>query len=359
MNPMKIVVIEALGLHLGYLGCYGNDWVATPSLDRLALEGVVFDWHFADQPELRAATPWTRRSVGTGHYVRPGDNAPTPGFAIAPRVVSIDSLESFADRALAAVATNDAWIWIDGPSLLPPWMLEVELLEAYFDEDDAEEGLRPWHNPPLDVMALDDAQILRLQNTYASVVTFFDAQLGKLLDHVRDKEDLLICVTARSGLPLGEHGMIGTPRPALHDELVHVPLVMRLPRKEKAGLRIAALTQPIDLLPTLLAALNQSIPSMHGRSLLPLIREEAETARPFALSMMRVGEHESWLMRTPDHALHMANPTAAGETPKSQLFMKPEDRWEVNDLHQQQIESAEEMEAVLRRFVQSLSEPDA
>jgi len=356
---MKIIVIEALGLHLGYLGCYGNDWVATPNLDRLALEGVVFDWHFADQPELQARTPWNERSVGTGIYVVPGQNAPRPNTSARPNVVQIDSLADFADRAMTALYPNGEWLWIEGPSLLPPWTLDDELLEAYFDEDDVEEGLRPWRNPPLDVVAPDDAQILRLQNTYAGVVTFFDAQLGKLLDHVRDNEDLLICVTARSGLPLGEHGMIGAPRPALHDELVHVPLVMRLPRKEKAGLRIAALTQPIDLLPTFLETLSQSIPPMHGNSLWPLIREEVEAARPFALSMMRIGEHESWLMRTPDHALHVANATAADETPKFQLFMKPEDRWEVNDLHQQQIESAEEMEAELRRFVQSLSEPEA
>src|SRR5271169_1712972 len=58
MDFMKIVVIEALGLHLGYLGCYGNDWVATPNIDRLASESVVFDRHCfdVDQPEPLA---WT------------------------------------------------------------------------------------------------------------------------------------------------------------------------------------------------------------------------------------------------------------------------------------------------------------
>ena len=75
MDFMKIIVIEVTGLHLGYLGCYGNDWVATPNLDRLAVEGIVFDWHFADQPELQPRTPWQDRSVGTGCYARPGDAA--------------------------------------------------------------------------------------------------------------------------------------------------------------------------------------------------------------------------------------------------------------------------------------------
>ena len=239
MHFMKIIVIEAVGLHLGYLGCYGNDWVATPNLDRLAVEGIVFDWHIADQPELQPRPPWQDRSVASGCYALPG----TPMVAappIAPRVVRCEALDQFAAAAQAACGADDAFVWIEGPSLLPPWHLEDELLEAYFDEDDVEEGLVPWTDPPLELVKLNEADVLQLQNTYAAAVTFFDAQLGKLLDHLRATKNLdetLLCVTARSGLPLGEHGMIGTPRPWLHDELVHVPLLLRLPALVEDSLR--------------------------------------------------------------------------------------------------------------------------
>ena len=174
---MKIIVIEACGLHLGYVGCYGNDWVATPNLDRLAVEGIVFDWHIADQPELQPVTPWQDRSVGTGCYALPGQT-PLRSSRMAPRVVRCSTIGQFAEDALKAVAANDAWLWIEGPSLLPPWHLEEELLEAYFDEDDVEEGLVPWTDPPLDLVKLNEADVLQLQNTYAAAVTFFDAQLG-------------------------------------------------------------------------------------------------------------------------------------------------------------------------------------
>src|SRR5438094_626669 len=50
IDDMKILVLEARGLHLGFLGCYGNNWIATPNLDRVAAEGVVFDRHFHDCP---------------------------------------------------------------------------------------------------------------------------------------------------------------------------------------------------------------------------------------------------------------------------------------------------------------------
>src|SRR6202521_3892592 len=72
INSMRILVIEASALHLGYLGCYGNDWVATPNIDRLASESVVFDRHFYDveQPKPLA---WT------GHRPMPlSDQPPFP-----------------------------------------------------------------------------------------------------------------------------------------------------------------------------------------------------------------------------------------------------------------------------------------
>ena len=45
---MRILVFIARGLQAAYVGCYGNSWIVTPTLDRLAAEGVVFDQHYAD-----------------------------------------------------------------------------------------------------------------------------------------------------------------------------------------------------------------------------------------------------------------------------------------------------------------------
>src|SRR5258707_15625555 len=64
---MKAIVLVAKGLHLGYVGCYGNDWVQTPNLDQLAAEGIVFDQHFADQPDAVGA----QRAWQTGCYRLP------------------------------------------------------------------------------------------------------------------------------------------------------------------------------------------------------------------------------------------------------------------------------------------------
>src|SRR3954468_196418 len=72
---MNVIVIACNALHLGFLGPYGNGWIETPHLDRLAAEGVVFDHHF---PENLMTLP-TRRSWWTGRYGFPDpDQGLTP-----------------------------------------------------------------------------------------------------------------------------------------------------------------------------------------------------------------------------------------------------------------------------------------
>src|SRR5438477_2284851 len=74
---MKVVVVNARGLHLGYVSACGNEWIETPTIDRLAAEGVVFDNHVADQPDPAGA----RRAWRTGRYDFPlpdGEPAAAP-----------------------------------------------------------------------------------------------------------------------------------------------------------------------------------------------------------------------------------------------------------------------------------------
>ena len=44
----NVIVICANGLQTAYLGTYGNPWIHTPNIDRIAAQGTVFDWHFPD-----------------------------------------------------------------------------------------------------------------------------------------------------------------------------------------------------------------------------------------------------------------------------------------------------------------------
>jgi arylsulfatase A-like enzyme len=59
----RAVVISFDHWHLGFVGCYGNDWIETPHLDRLASQAVTFDRHFSDNIDESAANHawWTGR----------------------------------------------------------------------------------------------------------------------------------------------------------------------------------------------------------------------------------------------------------------------------------------------------------
>jgi arylsulfatase A-like enzyme len=290
---MKILVLDVPALHLGYLGCYGNDWVATPNIDRLASEGVVFDRHFYDV-EQPAPLAWT------GHHPFPLPDAralppvPTLGEILTAHAVEHVYLEADANITVAALhdtvsralaSRRNTLTWARFPALAPPWNLPNDLLDPYCDE-----GESPWTDPPLGFLENAD-DVLRLQNTYAAVVTYVDAHVGALLDALREhRDDMLVCLTAPFGLPLGEHGSVGLTRPWPYEEFVHLPLILRLPGAAAAGLRVAALTQPVDLFPTLLAFLKIQAPPSHGHDLGPLIRGEAAQVRIHACSGMRTDE---------------------------------------------------------------------
>src|SRR5262245_15786130 len=65
---MGAIVFVLRGCPAGWLGAYGNEWVATPNLDRLAAESVVLDRHISDRPDPNAATAaWLggRRPAGS------------------------------------------------------------------------------------------------------------------------------------------------------------------------------------------------------------------------------------------------------------------------------------------------------
>jgi len=336
---MKAIVIQASGMHLGFLGCYGNDWIATPNLDRLAAEGIVFDQHFAN--------------------TLPGGVTP-PEWPNLVRIQAAE-LETFAHdcaEPLRALARRDGILWIDGPDFSPPWKLSSEILSSYLDD---EENIEPWPDPPMGE-APEEFDVVRLQDTYAAAVTWFDAQLGVLMEEAKRLgifDDTWWCITAANGLPLGEHGRIGIDRPWLHEEAIHLPMIWRLPTTAEACTRISVLTQCCDLLPSIAERFALTVPSGDCKSLWPLIRGEADTVREYAVASARMGDREEWMLRTATAALFLPIAGPDDEPRKPQLFSKPDDRWEVNDVASQQPDVTETLEKMLREAIEELNRRDA
>lgn len=400
IHRMKVLLVNVHGLPVGYIGAYGNDWIETPVLDSLAAEGIVFDAHIADRPDPSGACPAWR----TGCYDLPDEaltvQAPSKWFpdvldqfraANVPTMLVHDGRRTPSgqflagwDRGLASdageeedplsstvEASLEALEWlekstqgllcVDIGTLLPPWRAPAEFAEHYFGDasDDAEEEPAAPPGPLTRPLAsfLDSSDMAgwqRLQRSYAGLVTYVDTGLGALWDAVRERgveDEICLIITADHGFPLGEHKLVGFDRPWLHEERVHVPLLIRLPGALEATRRVLALTQPVDLAPTLLDLFGLPPVAMHGRSLMPLWQGRADPVRPYAISGLRVGERTEWALRTPDWVFLLPVLQEVEDQPRPrQLYVKPADRWELNNLVQHHAALADQLELVLREF---------
>ncbi|HSQ55787.1 MAG TPA: sulfatase-like hydrolase/transferase, partial [Gemmata sp.] len=416
-NPlaMKALVVVLRGCPAGWLGAYGNEWVATPNLDRLAAESVVFDSHISDHPEAAAAdAAWlggepahpvlsTLKDADVHTLLIRANHAETDGpdwfyagwsevFDARPLEGGDSPLEPLL-RDLPAILTGIATfpnvlIWIEIDRLLPPWDVRQAVFQAYLEDvegDDLddfeprekkphedgedeegesgepdheespvasqppEEPVTPWYDPPTGPFdSFDDDAWEWLQTTFAAVVTSLDAELGVMFDELRsrgfDKSSAWL-VTSDYGYPLGEHVQVGLHRPWLHEELVHLPLIVRLPDAAEACRRVSGFTQPPDIAATLLDLFG--IATTEGHSLLPMARGDADSPRQYAISTLELHGAAESSIRTQEWAYLLPVRVPEGETRNPMLFHRPDDRWESNDLLARNIDRADELEKAL------------
>ena len=183
----------------------------------------------------------------------------------------------------------------------------------------------------------------------------------EFLDGLSDRGETLLTVTSSRGFPLGEHGRVGPCDEALFSELVHVPWMLRFPDAAHAAVRSQALVEPADLWATLLEwcckdcgkgdspifadAKIGAVPlSPTGGSVLPLIRQEAVLPRD---RLCIVGDNGQRAIRTPAWYLR------ACEEPE--LFAKPDDRWDINNVSSRCGEVVECLQDALVQYELALS----
>lgn len=410
---MRVIVFALNGCPAGWLGAYGNDWVGSPNLDRFAAEGVVFDRHISHDPSARTLPFGARLNehiktilVRANH---PDTDAPPSYYAgwgevfdarpqpddDSPLAELFRSFPALLDR-LADVP--NFLLRVETDRLVPPWDVQQDVFEAYLDagdedeeptdenepeatEDELDEGedeiegeefveevdeddpeetviaaepVPPFADPPTGPFDRSDLDAWDyLHRTFAAVITKLDAELGTLFEELRARgldQSAAWVVTSDFGLPLGEHGQVGLHRPWLHEELVHLPLILRFPGAEQAGRRVTRFTQPPDVVPTICTLLGANPPAAAGGfDLVPLAHGETPSSRAFAVTRMELGDAAEIAIRTDEWALLVPTRVPDGDPPREpRLYAKPDDRWEVNDLRARNIERADELEAQLR-----------
>lgn len=119
--------------------------------------------------------------------------------------------------------------------------------------------------------------------TYDAAIAYTDAHLDDLL-RTLDELDLrartLVVVTSDHGEEFYEHGVFGHGT-SLYDPALHVPLVFNCPGLVPAGKRVDTQISLIDLLPTIFELLHQPpLPQAQGRSAASLVTGQEAAERP-------------------------------------------------------------------------------
>ncbi len=133
---------------------------------------------------------------------------------------------------------------------------------------------------------------------YYACVSYMDAQLGKILDALREEgleDNTIVIFTSDHGYHLGEHRF--WMKVGLHDESVRVPLIIKVPGK-KPGV-CHTLTEMLDIYPTV-AELAGLKPSEHlqGKSVVETLDNPDHSVRDAAFSMHYTNAGFSYLYRT-------------------------------------------------------------
>ncbi|MBU2997402.1 sulfatase [Cellulophaga baltica] len=116
--------------------------------------------------------------------------------------------------------------------------------------------------------------IKTLKHGYYASVSYIDALLGDLIQHMKDigiYENTIIIVWGDHGWKLGEHNSWG--KMTNYNIDLKVPMIVRYPNQENRGGKTYAITELVDMFPSLCEIAGIKVPDyMQGTSFVPLIK---------------------------------------------------------------------------------------
>jgi len=294
LSDLNLLLVTLDTTRADRIHAYGFDGVETPSVDRLAREGVLFEQAVSPAPlTLPAHSSMFTGKFPPAHGVR--DNG---GFFLDERETTL------AERLQASGFTTGGFV---GDYVLDHKWGIAQGFQTYFDDFDLSKyqslSLGSVDRPGNEVADKALAWLDRVGSKrffgwvhfydahspydppepfksryaghpYVGEIAFVDSQVGRLLDYL-DAHHLanhtIVVVMGDHGESLGEHGE-ATHGFFVYQATMHVPLVMRAPFETMTGRRVADTVRSVDLLPTLLDLLGVSTRErFEGTSLVPLM----------------------------------------------------------------------------------------
>jgi arylsulfatase A-like enzyme/Tfp pilus assembly protein PilF len=383
--PLNLVLVTFDTARADRLGTYGHANARTPTLDGLGSRGVVFE-------QCRSAAPITMPShstIMTGLYP-PAHGVRDNGlFALPPSRTTL--AEILQARGYATAAATGSFVLDHRFGLNQGFETyedsvkkeyenfwgerTVEKNALFFDERPAEHvnaAILPWlrknrdkpfflwvhywdphqpHIPPApfkEVFATD---------LYQGEIAYADAALGQLLRELEPggvAERTVVVMTADHGEGLEEHNE-ATHSLLCYDGTLHVPLIMAGPGVA-AGKRVTDRVGTVDIVPTVLELLGVPAPAdLQGRPLAGLWKRSgggqgrhgyySETLSPRVSHGL--GELRAWF-EGPFKYIH---------GPRSELYDLARDPGELNNIIDEDPQTASRLRGILERFLLATARP--
>lgn len=363
-GPVPVILISIDTLRMDHLGCYGYGPPTSPRLDAgLCRDSVVFEQAISHAPstllshasmltgliparhggsielkrglapEVRTlAEALTDAGYRTASFNNGGQISATwgidQGFEVY-RSVSADRFAVVVDRALDWIDATLAEAGNDGDSSqtqadrlflflhtyethhpYTPSPADLERVGAEFydgplGQDVGYRELRRINNGAVEATLEDKRFIV---SAYDAEIRSVDRSLGELMSALAERDlydRALILFVSDHGEEFGEHGWMGWHSHTLYDELLRVPLIVKLPGARSGGQRVTRQVRLADLTPTVLDLIGSPVPpGLDGTSLLPLIDGEPDGRRPVISqrdgrpsSSIRTSEWKLWDQR--------------------------------------------------------------
>ena len=319
-NDCNIVLITIDTLRADHLSCYGYERTTSPNIDAIAEKGMLFK-------NAIAPSSWTAPSMASLFTsVYPVNHGVLHGIGYQEgRTINIQEVFSDKLRTLPellqeqgystfGVASNlhlsekfgfargfdyfQCLPWVSAEKVnrtIGFWQDEIKNAEKfflwvhYFDPHHFYHARSPWIEDYTSQQLTDTLEFsgkswktlislipMLQQNTqalahlialYDSEINFVDRAIGNIFRTLSLDNNTLIIITSDHGEEFLDHGGLGHGS-SLYQELIHIPLIVKLPYREKKE-TIDSTVNLVDIMPSVLYALNcDNPPQTLGKSFL-------------------------------------------------------------------------------------------
>ena len=412
-NPRVALFLSIDGLGTNLVGAYGNSVAPTPHLDALASKGIVLDQFWADsiQGDRTLQSLWTslhsvtrdlsgeegelpmledphqtyslwREQIARGLLITDDrDLAASSAVDCFDRVLLVEQEHEheqegegeghyvapteFERLIEAAIGTwsectaEHPLLWIHSKGLRGAWDAPYEYREMLCDEGDP---TPPEDTTPMELSVdhlTDPDDVFGISCAVGGQVIAMDQVIGEMIQSLREANLLSSCmvgIVGVAGYSLGEHGYVGGNTQNLYAESLHIPCLILPGEMLPLGGRQGTIMQPHDM----------------GEWLEDWFRgeQDADSLSQFLDSLLnsrfdgdtRIGA----AVACENHQEYVCSPAWScrleripGYQEKTELFAKPDDRWEQNEIASRAIPVVDKMNVLKSKLLEHYRSPQS